>query len=176
MTERVRRRPVVGVMGGGQVGPDVQAMAQRLGRLIAERGWVLLNGGRDAGVMAASARGAREAGGTVIGVLPGSDAGDASQDLDYAIVTGMGDARNVINVLSSDVVIACAGALGTLSEIVLALKQDKRVILLDREVSPELDAYRRRGQLTTAGNPEEAVEQAAAALLEQSGTPPVADS
>ena len=152
-------RPVVGVMGGGDVGPDVQAMAKRLGRLIAERGWVLLNGGRDAGVMAASARGAREAGGTVIGVLPGPDAGDASEDLDYAIVTGMGDARNVINVLSSDVVIACPGGAGTLSEIALALKNGKHVILLGRRPESALEHYASGGQIEVADTPEDAVER-----------------
>lgn len=139
-------------------------MAERLGELIAEQGWVLLNGGRNCGVMAASARGAKKAGGTVIGVLPDTTAAKASPDLDFVVLTGMGDARNVINVLSSDAVIACPGSLGTLSEIVLALKHDKRVILLAFDPGPEFDKYRKRGQLTSADMPEQAVEQAAVAL------------
>ena len=162
----VERKPVVGVMGGSSVGEDVCAMAEQLGALIARRGWVLLNGGRNKGVMAASARGAKKAGGTVIGILPDRSAAKASPDLDFAIITGMGDARNAINVLSSDVVIACPGALGTLSEITLALKAKKRVILLDHEVGPEFDKYRRSGQLTDARNPQDAVDQAAEALDE----------
>ena len=158
------REPVVGVMGGSKADEEVTAMAHQLGFLIARRGWVLLNGGRNTGVMAASARGAKEAGGAVIGILPDRTTKRASPDLDFAIVTGMGDGRNVINVLSSDVVIACPGALGTLSEVTLALKNDKRVILLGLEVGPEFDKYRRQGQLTSAADPVEAVEQAAAVL------------
>ena len=159
-----RRKPVVGVMGGSMASEEVFAVAHRLGSLIARRGWVLLNGGRDTGVMAASARGAKEANGIVIGILPDRTTGKASPDLDFAVVTGMGDGRNVINVLSSDVVIACAGALGTMSEVALALKNDKRVILLGLEVGAEFDKYRRRGQLSSAADPAEAVEQAAAVL------------
>ena len=162
------RKPVVGVMGGSKVSDRVCEMAKRLGGLIAKRGWVLLNGGRNTGVMAASAEGAKEAGGTVIGILPDKNTRQASPHLDIAVVTGLGDGRNLINVLTSDVVIACPGALGTLSEIVFALKQDKRVILLDRDLGPELDPYCRRGQLTSASDPAEAVEQAAAVLAEPS--------
>lgn len=156
------RRPVIGVMGGGSVSDEVYEMARQLGALIAGRGWVLLNGGRNAGVMAASARGAKEAGGTVIGILPDRDTHDASPDLDIAVVTGLGDGRNLINVLSSDVVIACPGASGTLSEIALGLKNGKRVILLQFDAGAAFDAYRRSGQLTSAASPTEAVEQAAA--------------
>ena len=163
-----QRRPVIGVMGGAEVDDEVVATAHRLGALIARRGWVLLNGGRNNGVMAASARGAREAGGTTIGILPDRTAGQTSPDLDFIILTGMGDARNVINVLSSDVVIACQGAMGTRSEVTLALKNGKRVILLGLEVGPEFDSYRRGGQLTSARDPADAVEQAAAALKERS--------
>ena len=162
------RKPVVGVMGGSKATPAVAAMAERLGRLIAERGWILLNGGRDCGVMAASARGAKQAGGTVIGILPDTTTTKASPDLDVAVLTGMGDGRNLLNVMSSDVVIACPGALGTLSEIVLALKHDKHVILLGSDsIGPELEAHHKRGQLTTADTPDEAVEQAATVLAEQ---------
>ncbi|MRR12141.1 DNA-binding protein, partial [bacterium] len=94
-------RTIIGVMGGGTVDADTMECARELGALIAHEGWVLLNGGRDCGVMAASASGAREAGGTVVGVLPDESAVRATPDLDIAILTGMGDARNVINVLSS---------------------------------------------------------------------------
>jgi uncharacterized protein (TIGR00725 family) len=159
-----QRKPVVGVMGGHRVSAAVTAMAQELGSLIAQRGWVLLNGGRDAGVMAASARGAKESGGIVIGVLPDSTRRRASADLDFAILTGLGDARNLINIYSSDVVIACPGGLGTLSEVTFALKHDKTVILLGFEVGPELDRYRKGRQLREARRPADAVAQAAEVL------------
>ena len=159
-------KPIIGVMGGAKATPKVAKMAEELGRLIAERGWVLLNGGRNRGVMAASAKGAKAAGGTVIGILPDRTAAKASPDLDYVVLTGMGDARNVINVLSSDVVIACTGGLGTLSEVMLALKHDKKVILLGLDPGPELDRYRKTGLLREAATPADAVEQAAALLAE----------
>lgn len=126
------RRPVIGVMGGGTADDPTLETAEALGRAIAEEGWILLNGGRDAGVMAASASGARSGGGFVVGVLPGrgSNPGGVSPDLDLALFTGMGDGRNVINVLSSDVVVALPGGPGTLSEVALALKSDREVILL----------------------------------------------
>lgn len=158
------RRPVIGVMGGGNVDADVLETARQLGSFIAVKGWVLLNGGRNAGVMAASAEGARQAGGTVIGVLPDRDTASASPDLNYAIVTGMGDGRNLINVLSSDVVIACSGSAGTLSEVSLALKNDKRVILLRFDVGSAFEPYRRTGLLTSADSPAQAIDQAAEAL------------
>jgi hypothetical protein len=158
------RKPIVGIMGGSQVSEDVCRMAHELGALVARRGWVLLNGGRNTGVMAASAAGAREADGTVIGVLPDADTRSATPNLDIAIVTGMGDARNVINVLTSDLIIACPGGGGTMSEIALALKNAKRVILLGIDVGPALEAYRESGLLSSAATPAEAIEQAASAL------------
>ena len=166
-----QRRPVVGVMGGSKVNRRALDMARELGRLIARRGWVLLNGGRNKGIMAATAHGARDAGGTVIGILPDTTAAQASPDLDYVILTGMGDARNVINVLSSDVVIACTGGLGTLSEVMLALKHDKKVILMGLDPGPELDRYRKTGQLREAATPADAVEQAAGLLGDLSPQP-----
>ncbi len=125
-----RRAPVIGVMGGGDVPPPVLVLAEKVGRRIANEGWILLNGGRDAGVMRASARGASDAGGTVVGVLPGCDGSGAAPGLTVAIVTGLGDARNAVNVLSSSVVIALSGGAGTLSEIALAAKSRKPLILL----------------------------------------------
>ncbi len=161
------RKPVVGVMGGAKASEAVYSMAHELGRLIAERGWILLNGGRNQGVMAASAKGAAEAGGLVVGVLPDKSDKRASPDLDVAIMTGLGDGRNLINVLSSDVVIACPGALGTLSEIIYALKHEKTVILLAREPETLLERYARRGRVFVAEDPAEAVTRAAAVLAEQ---------
>ncbi len=163
------RKPVIGVMGGSKAGEGVYAMAKELGALIASRGWVLLNGGRNAGVMAASAEGAKQAGGTVIGILPDRTDAQASPHLDFAIMTDMGDGRNLLNVLSSDVVIACPGKLGTLSEIVLALKHDKPVILLGFELTdPPFAKFVKEGRLTSASTPQEAVDLAAKALATRS--------
>jgi uncharacterized protein (TIGR00725 family) len=157
---------VVGVMGSGRdPGPEVMAAAETLGRLIAARGWVLLNGGRAAGVMEASARGAAAEGGFVIGVLPGEDLDGASEHLSIAVRTGIGHARNVVNVLSSDVVIAMAGGAGTLSEVAHALQAGKTVILLGLQPGPVLDEYR-GVQMLTADSPEHAVELAARVLGE----------
>ena len=126
-------RPIVGVMGGADASPETLALAEALGAAIGAAGWILLNGGRDAGVMAASARGAARAGGLVVGVLPGRDRRGASPDLTVALVTGLGDARNAVNVLSSDVVVALPGGPGTLSEIALALKAGHPVVAVGWE-------------------------------------------
>ena len=142
-------------------------MAKELGALIAKRGWVLLNGGRNQGVMQASAAGAKDAGGTVIGILPDRSTEQASPHLDIAVVTGLGDGRNLLNVLSSDVVIACPGGWGTMSEITLALKNEKPVILLGRGEGPAFEESRRSGQVFVASTPAEAVEHTAAVLAKR---------
>ncbi len=159
-------RIVVGVMGGSTADSTTSDMAFALGRLIAERGWVLLNGGRACGVMEASARGAREAGGLVVGILPDDDDARASRHLDVAVITGIGDARNYVNVLSSRVVIAMRGGAGTLSEIALALKSGRPVITLDFPLGIAFEGYRESGSLTETATPEEAVATAARLLGE----------
>ena len=131
---------VVGVMGPGKGASEkTLASAFELGRLIAVEGWVLLSGGRDAGVMDAACKGAKAAGGLTIGILPGADVRGMSDSVDIAIVTGMGQARNNINVLSSWVVFACGMGAGTASEVALAIKAGKRIILVD--CSPEGMAF-----------------------------------
>ena len=123
---------IIGVMGVGLATSEELQLAYNLGKAIAENNWVLLTGGRKAGVMDAASRGAEAANGLVVGVLPGSDTAFVSPAVDIAIVTDMGNARNNINVLSSDVVIACGMGLGTASEVALALKNHKPVILLNQ--------------------------------------------
>ena len=103
------------------------ALAEQVGAEVARRGAVLVCGGLG-GVMEAAARGAREAGGLTIGIVPGTSAGEANPFIDVPIVTGLGEARNALVVQSSDAVIAIAGAYGTLSEIALALKMGVPVI------------------------------------------------
>ena len=125
------RRPTIAVIGAGREIEPAVSNARELGRLIAEKGWVLITGGRDAGVMRAANEGAKSAKDSLtIGILPNEDA-DVSGAVDVAIITDTGEARNNIIVLSADVVIACGvdGA-GTASEAALALKNGKQVILL----------------------------------------------
>jgi len=105
-------------------------MAEEVGRLVAQRGGVLVCGGLG-GVMDAACRGARAQGGTTIGILPGLDRSAANPHVDVAIPTGLGEARNALVVRAADVLIAVGGAYGTLSEIALALGAGKRVIGLD---------------------------------------------
>jgi len=160
-------RTVIGVMGGGTADEATTARARELGSAIAERGWVLLNGGRDCGVMAASAAGARAAGGFVVGVLPDEDSSQATPDLDVAIRTGMGDARNVINVLSSDVVIALSGGAGTLSEVAHAVKLGRPVVLLGMDAGALFADARAQHRLVNAASVAEAVALAARFLGEE---------
>ncbi len=153
------RRPVVGVMGAGEGASarDVH-LAEALGELIASEGWVLLTGGRDAGVMRAASGGAKRVSGSiVIGVLP-SDQGDVAPDVDVAIFTGLGNARNAVNILSSNVVVAVGvGGPGTASEAALALKAGRPLILL--APSPEANAFFNSiGVVYVAERPAEAID------------------
>ncbi len=131
------RRFIVGVMGPGDT-TDQETLenARILGRLIAERGWVVLSGGRDCGVMKAVNEGAKKVPGSLtVGILPSAES-RPSPHVDIVIVTDMGNGRNNINVLSSDIVVACGrGGPGTVSEIALALKNRKSVILLRADSS-----------------------------------------
>ena len=148
---------IVGVMGGGMAGRDGAEAAYRLGSLIAAEGWILLNGGRNAGVMAASARGARENGGITVGILPDDHRRGMSPHIQIPVLTGMGNARNCINVLSSNVVVACPGGAGTISEIALALKSGRPVILMNFDVQDMFKRYLKGEMLFAVKNPEEAI-------------------
>jgi uncharacterized protein (TIGR00725 family) len=124
-------RYVVGVMGPAKARKKDIENARVLGELIARREWVLLTGGRDVGVMHAANQGAKKvARSLTVGVLP-STRDRVSKYVDVAIITEMGSARNNICVLSSQVIVACGlGGSGTVSEVALALKAGKEVILL----------------------------------------------
>jgi uncharacterized protein (TIGR00725 family) len=101
-----------------------------VGRELASAGAVVVCGGLG-GVMEAACRGAREAGGQTVGILPGTDRAAANAFVDIAIPTGLGEARNALVVRAADALIAVGGGYGTLSEIALALKAGKRVVGLD---------------------------------------------
>ena len=117
-SQRIHR---IGVIGAGECSRQIQQMAEEVGQRIAQRGAVLVCGGLG-GVMEAAAKGAKEAGGTTVGILPGSNAQDANPYIDVPIVTGMGEARNVMIVRTAEAVIAISGGPGTLSEIAFCLK------------------------------------------------------
>ena len=117
----------VAVIGPGNADQGAVADAEAVGRAVAEAGAVVVCGGLG-GVMAAACRGAREAGGTTVGILPGTDRTTANEWVDVAVATGLGEARNALVVRSADVVVAVAGGYGTLSEIALALKMGRPVV------------------------------------------------
>ena len=129
----VKRAVVIGVMGPGDfASPKDEDTAYRLGRFIASQGWITLSGGRDCGVMAWVSRGARAASGLTVGILPGRDRTESMEEVVLPVMTDLGNARNNINVLSSDVVVALAFRIGagTASEVALAIKAGKPVLLL----------------------------------------------
>ncbi len=126
----LRQKPRIGVVGPALCLPEVYNLAREVGYLIGSKGAILICGGRG-GVMEASAKGAREAGGITIGILPGASASEANPYIDIPIVTDLGNARNAINVLTSQVIIAIHGSFGTLAEIALALKCHTPVVGLD---------------------------------------------
>lgn len=155
------RKIIIGVMGPGEQATDRDCqLAYELGQSIAQQGWVLLTGGRAVGVMDAVNRGAKQAGGLTLGILPSADDQDRCEAVDIVIATGMGYARNVINILSSEVVIACGMGSGTASEIAIAIKVGKPVVLLNS--SPASQAFFRAlsDAVVIVNAPEEAVEQA----------------
>jgi uncharacterized protein (TIGR00725 family) len=125
------RKPVIAVVGAGDAVQPAAPHANAVGKLIGQQGWVLITGGRNAGVMKAANDGAKEVSECpTIGILP-DDKTEIASSVDVAIVTAAGEARNNIIVLSADVVIACgADDAGTASEVALALKNGKPVILL----------------------------------------------
>jgi len=116
----------ISVIGGEHCSKEIYQLAEEVGRRIAKMGAILVTGGRG-GVMEAASKGAKEAGGVTIGILPSDNREEANKYLDYAIVTGIGYARNVLVILNGDIVIAIDGHYGTLSEIALALEYGKPV-------------------------------------------------
>ena len=120
----------ISVIGAGRCDAATAQVAEAVGRELARRGAVLVCGGLG-GVMEAACRGARQAGGHTIGILPGTDPHDANPYVEVVIPTGFGEARNLIVVRTGQAVIAIAGEYGTLTEIAHALKMRKPVIGLN---------------------------------------------
>ena len=138
-------------------GAEHERPAEEVGRLLAERGCTVVTGGLGE-VMAAAARGAKAAGGTTIGILPGERAEDANQWEDHVVVTGIGHARNLAVVASGAAVIAVGGSWGTLAEIAFARRLGRPVVILQPGWKVEGDG------IAHAASPEEAVELALADL------------
>lgn len=117
----------ISVSGSGDAPPEVSALAEEVGSLLAEAGAVVVCGGLG-GVMEAVCRGAKSAGGTTVGILPGTVRSDANDFVDVALPTGLGESRNALVARAADALIAIGGEFGTLSEIGLALKIGKPVV------------------------------------------------
>jgi len=159
------RRPVVAVVGPAQPDSDqVIAAARDVGAGLAAAGCTVVTGGLG-GVMAAASQGARDAGGFVVGILPGENADAANEHVDLAIPTGLGEGRNLLVVRMAQVVIAVGGSWGTLAEVSLARRRVTPVVsLLGWEVQgPEPDQ-----NVVVARDPATAV-RTALSLLEESG-------
>jgi uncharacterized protein (TIGR00725 family) len=146
-------------VGGGVADEDACRAAEAVGRGLARRGAVVVCGGLG-GVMEAACRGAKAAGGTTVGILPGLDRAEANRFVDVALPTGLGEARNALVVRAADALVAVAGEFGTLSEIALALRLGTPVVGV------------RTWELAKAGRPVDAIvrvddpDQAAARALE----------
>jgi uncharacterized protein (TIGR00725 family) len=122
-------RVYVAIVGSGTATDELYEKAWTVGTLVAEGGGTVVCGGLS-GVMEAAARGATEAGGVAIGILPDEDRRWQNRYLTYSVATGVGQARNLVVVCSGDVVIAVGGEYGTLSEIGLARKVGRPVVVL----------------------------------------------
>lgn len=148
---------MIAVCGAGRCDESTARRAEEVGRLLGEAGVTLICGGLG-GVMAAACRGARSAGARTVGILPGKDRDAANPDVEIALATGLGEARNLAVVASADAVIAIAGEYGTLSEIALARKLGRAVIGLGTWPLGER-------HVRSASTPAEAVEWALSAAL-----------
>jgi len=120
-------KPIIAVIGGSTCTTAETAVAEETGRLLAQRGAVLVCGGLS-GVMEAAARGAQANRGTTVGILPGADPRAANEYIDVPLATGLGEMRNFLIVRTAHAVIAIGGGVGTLSEIALAQRIGKPVV------------------------------------------------
>lgn len=152
----MEKRIYIGVVGSASCDGETAEVAEKVGRLLARNGAVVVCGGYG-GVMEAASRGAASEGGIVIGILSGDDRRDANPYLSASLVTGMRQARNAIIVRSSHAVIAISGGYGTLSEIGLALKMNRPVVGLN---TWKIDQGDGREHIIAVNSAEEAVEKA----------------
>lgn len=145
---------MVGVIGASVIDQDDYDTAYMVGRLIAKQGAILICGGLS-GTMEAACKGAKEAGGTTVGILPGNNVQDANPYVDFPVATGLGYGRNLLIVNTAQSLIAISGRYGTLSEIAFALQSGKPVFGLG---TWDIDG------VVSCGSAGEAVEKAMAEL------------
>ena len=125
------RRILIAVIGPGEgAGQKEMDDATLIGEMVAKAGWAVLTGGRVSGVMGAASKGARAAGGLTIGVLPTPDTLGASPAVDVVLATGLGEARNAVIALSANACVVCGMNAATASEVALAVRAKKPVVLL----------------------------------------------
>ncbi len=145
-----RKAVYVAIVGGYECSAADYAVAERVGELLAQRGVVVVTGGRH-GITEAACKGAKRGGGTTIGILPGEDYREANDYVDHAICTDMGSSRNHVIIMTADAVIAFPGKYGTLSEVAYALLHQRPIVSLGSwEVAEEI---------IKAQTPQEAVEK-----------------
>ena len=149
----------VAIIGPSRPSERETALAEQVGQLLAERGAIVLSGGEE-GVMAAVCKGAKEAGGTVVGILGGGNRDEANAYLTASIVTGIGMARNTILIRSADVVISIGCSWGTLIEVGLAVKLGRPVIALGGWRVSDEHGNAVDGDVQRVATAEEAVRQA----------------
>ncbi|MCK5235458.1 MAG: TIGR00725 family protein [Deltaproteobacteria bacterium] len=121
---------MIGVIGAGDATDEQVRTAEAVGELIAQSGYALITGGLT-GVMEGASRGAKNAGGTTVGIIPGNDSIEANPYLDIVIPSGMGDMRNMLIVRSAKGLIAVGGGYGTLSEIALSKKRKVPLVTIN---------------------------------------------
>lgn len=124
---QLKKKIRIGVIGGSKPDTRSRQVAFNVGQLIAEKGAILICGGLS-GVMEAASRGAKQAGGFTLGILPGNSPQDANPYIDVAIATGLGYSRNSLVAMNSDVIIAVDGQYGTLTEIAYGRIYGKKII------------------------------------------------
>lgn len=153
-----RNKPMIAVVGAGKCSKKLRDQAAQVGTYVAQQGGIIVCGGMG-GIMEGAARGAKEAGGLTIGILPTDNPADANEFIDIIIPTGFGEARNIMVVRAADVVVAFPGRYGTLTEMGFALHAGKPVISVNAwrlgeeilHIPDPLEAARKAIELATAG-------------------------
>lgn len=168
------RRILIAVLGPGEgAGQKEMDDATLIGEMVAKAGWALLTGGRVAGVMGAAAKGARAAGGLTVGVLPTPDTLGASPAIDLVLATGLGEARNAVIALSANACVVCGMNAGTASEVALAIRAKKHVILVrSDEITSKFFRSLDAEVVRTAMSAGEVIEMLRGLLMSGSGSRP----
>ncbi len=141
------RKPVIAVVGANKCSKKLRDMAAEVGQYVAENGGVIVCGGLG-GIMEGAARGAKKANGVTIGILPGDNADDANEFIDFVIPSGFGEARNILIIRTADAIVAFPGKYGTLSEMAFALQAGKPLV--------SVNAWNLGDDVTQAETPQEA--------------------